>query len=62
MSKFSGKFRNYDDDEHFNFQPRKKKRDQQKTTRKKSNYDDYDYFTGFEDYQKPARRKARHFG
>ncbi len=62
MSKFSGKFRNYDDDDNFNFQSRKKKKEQQKTTRKKSNYDDYDYFMGNEDYQKPGRRKARQFG
>ena len=61
MSKFSGKFRNYEEDENFNFQPRKKNKEQ-KTTRKKSNYDDYDYFMGNEDYKKPARRKARQFG
>jgi hypothetical protein len=61
VSKFSGKFRNYDDDENANFQPRKKKRDQQKTTRSKSNYDDYDYFMGNEDYQKSGRRKAKQF-
>ena len=61
MSKFSGKFRNYEEDENFNFQPRKKNKEQ-KTTRKKSNYDDYDYFMGNEDYQKPARKKARQFG
>ena len=61
MSKFSGKFRNYDDDENFNFKTRKKKKDQQKTTRNVSNYDNYDLFTGYEDYQKPARRKAKQF-
>lgn len=61
MSKFSGKFRNYEEDDNFNFQPRKKNKEQ-KTTRKKSNYDDYDYFMGNEDYQKPARKKARQFG
>jgi hypothetical protein len=61
VSKFSGKFRNYEEDENFNFQPRKKNKEQ-KTTRKKSNYDDYDYFMGNEDYQKPARKKARQFG
>lgn len=62
MSKFFGKFRNYDDDENYNFHSKKKKRDQQKITRKKSNYnDDYDYYGGYDDYQKPARRKARHF-
>jgi hypothetical protein len=61
VSKFSGKFRNYEEDDNFNFQPRKKKKEQ-KNIRKKSNYDDYDYFMGNEDYQKPARRKARQFG
>ena len=61
MSKFSGKFRNYEEDENFNFQPRKKKKEQ-KIIRKKSNYDDYDYFMSNEDYQKPARKKARQFG
>jgi len=61
VSKFSGKFRNYEEDDNFNFQPRKKNKEQ-KTTRKKSNYDDYDYFMGNEDYQKPARKKARQFG
>lgn len=61
MSKFSGKFRNYEEDENSNFQPRKKKKEQ-KIIRKKSNYDDYDYFMGNEDYQKPARKKARQFG
>ena len=61
MSKFSGKFRNYDDDENFNFKSRKKKKDQQKTTRSRSNYDNYDIFTGYEDYQKPARRKSKQF-
>jgi hypothetical protein len=60
VSKFSGKFRNYEEDDNFNFQPRKKKKEQ-KTIRKKSNYDDYDYFMGNEDYQKPARKKARQF-
>jgi hypothetical protein len=60
VSKFSGKFRNYEEDENFNFQPRKKNKEQ-KTTRKKSNYDDYDYFMGNEDYQKSGRRKARQF-
>ena len=61
MSKFSGKFRNYDDDENFNFKSRKKNKDQQKFTRNVSNYDNYDYFMGSEDYQKPGRRKARQF-
>jgi hypothetical protein len=61
VSKFSGKFRNYEEDENSNFQPRKKKKEQ-KIIRKKSNYDDYDYFMGNEDYQKPARKKARQFG
>ena len=61
MSKFSGKFRNYDYDEEYGFETRKKKRNQIKTPRKKSYYEDDDYFRGYDDYQKPARKKARYF-
>ena len=60
MSKVLGKFRNYDYEEGADFQPRKKKKYEQKSSRKKSNYEDYD-FRGYEDYQKPARKKDRHF-
>lgn len=61
MSKFFGKFSDYDDEE-MNFQPKRKKRDQQKIVRKKSKFDDYDYLTSYDEYQKPARKKARQFG
>jgi len=61
VSKVFGKFRSFDYEDDFDFQPRKKKKNIQKTSRKKSGYEDYDYFQGYEDYQKPARKKARHF-
>lgn len=61
MSKFSGKFRDYDYEDEYTFETRKKKRNQQKAPRRKSYFEDDDYFRGYEDYQKPTRRKARHF-
>jgi hypothetical protein len=60
VSKVFGKFRNFDYEEDFDFLPRKKKKNEQRSLKKKSNYEDYDYFQGYEDYQKPARKKARH--
>lgn len=65
MSKILGKYRNSEDfyeyDESLNFQPRKKKREEQKSGRKKSNSEDYDYFSGYENSQKTSRRKVKQF-
>lgn len=61
MSKFSGKFRYYDDEEDYGYGTRKNKKSQQKSPRKKSYFEGDDYFRGYEDYQKPTRKKARHF-
>jgi hypothetical protein len=59
VSKVFGKFRNSDYEEELEFHSSKKKKNQQKTSRKKSNYEDYDYFQGSEDYQKSARKKSK---
>ena len=61
MSKFSGKFRDYDYEEEYEFTTRKKKKDNHKSPRKKSYFEDDEYFRGYEEYQKPARRKSRHY-
>jgi hypothetical protein len=65
VSKILSKYRNsedfYDYEESVGFQPRKKKREEQKSGRKKSNSEDYDYFASYENSQKTTKRKVKHF-